>query len=413
MAIAQPGAPLYLNIGSHNEVSDSAQAGLAYISDAADYTAIKTIALRIKDTIVSHQARWNAQYDQNFIRACLKHDTAASSPNDLIQYLNSLPEVEVDPHNHFDNTVSPLNPNYNDYNYSDVACLLDSCGLPYPRTNMGGFIWMNFTTPATVNEEWTQYNNGPQPGNKFPGYDWRPVVAWGGGSPGHTNDYKSYGIWKPKAPSMALFGQHDTSKYLTVIGQGCDDGFVLFDTSSVAYMLAQLQSLIYFIQQQPANPNAFWTASIMINHKHFQSANYVERLGQLLTAIDPYVQNGQVVWATLTEKYNAWHSLHSNAADFFNYQCSNIPLAVAETEKETALPLYPNPATTYAEMKFDHPVNGEWRVYDQTGRLVIKDAIASAETVRIGVEALLPGMYFVQVRSSEGETWNGTLVRNP
>ncbi|TND07627.1 MAG: hypothetical protein FD123_3179 [Bacteroidetes bacterium] len=406
---AQTAVPLYLNIGSHNEVSDSSVAGLAYISDVNDYTAIKSIMLEMSDTIANHGARWNCQHDQNFIRACLKHDTAATSTNDLLQYLDALPHVEVDPHNHFLNTVSPFNPNYNDYNYSDVAHLLDSCGLPFPRTNMGGFIWRDFPSQG-VYEEWTQYNTAQQPGYKFPAYLWRPVVAWGGGSPGHTDDYKSYGIWKPDLPTVSAFGQHEQNNYLTVIGQGCDTGFLLTDTSTVAFMLSRLQSLMYFIQQQPADPNAFWTATIMMNHKHYQSANYVSKLAQLLAALDPYVQNGQIAWATLTEKYNTWHNIHSNPGDNFNYLCDNIPLAVEEVTANT-IRTYPNPADS--RVNFDLPENstGSLYLYDNLGRLILLKQVENEKTVQLDIQNLEPGIFLAVYKDENGNQMTSRFVR--
>lgn len=400
-------APLYLNIGSHNEVQDSVTNGLNYISDVNDYLAIKSIALQIADTVTAHNARWNCQVEQNFVRACLKHDTAYTNPNDLLEYLNSLPDVEVDVHNHFDNTP-PIDQNFNPYNAPDVAHLLDSCGLPYPRTNQGGFIYKDFTSPA-VNEDWSAYNSGPQAGSTFPDYTWRPVVIWGAGSPGHTSDYKSYGIWKPDAPTQSQFPVHNQNNYMTCIGQGCDDGFLLADTSSVAYMVAQMQSLLYYISQQPVTPNTFWTATIMLNHKHYQSANYVTRLGQLLTALDPYAQNGQIVWATLTEKYNTWHNLHSNPADYFDYACTGIPLAEQELPVAgDGLQVYPNPASGTAEVQWASTVDATCRLIDMTGRTV-REVSVSSDHLSLDVADVSNGVYWLQLEK-EGKVSGSRVV---
>jgi len=400
-ARAQSPAPLYLNLGSHNEIRDSADQGLHYISDSADYNAIRALSLEIADTVFAHGARWNAMYDSNFIRACLHHENGAVNANDLIQYLDALPEAEVDPHNHFDtNTFSA---NYNPYNYPDLAHLLDSCGLPAPRTNMGGFIWRNF--PPNVNEDWSAYQT-PQPGNVYPNYSWQPVVLWGGGSPGHINDFRSFGVWKPAAPTQMLFGQHAPANFLTCIGNGCSEGFLLTDTSTVAWMISQVESLLYFISQQPPDPNAFWTATIMMNHKHFQSANYVAKLGQLLGGLDAYTQSGQIVWATTSEKHAAWLGQHSNPNDFFNHPCSGIPLETQELA-ETRAEIFPNPSSTQIEIHF--PGEGSMRLFDLAGRCLLNEPFST--TARLDVSVLPAGIYQLAVETGAQRSTRKIIVR--
>ena len=124
---------LHLNLGSHNETND-AMYGVNYNTN---YAVIKAKAMEVADSVNANGAKWDMQVESNFIRACITQDFAATSSTDLMQSMDNLSYVEVDPHNHLD-TVPGLN--YNPYNYADLSHLLDSCGLS-TRTNVGGFLY--------------------------------------------------------------------------------------------------------------------------------------------------------------------------------------------------------------------------------------------------------------------------------
>lgn len=386
--------PVYLNIGSHNETEDF-NSGLDYIGDANDYEAVKQLVLQIYDTVKVHDARWNLQVESNFIRGCIRHDTAYTNPNDLLQWINGTEWVEVDPHNHFN--PSGFGPTYNPYNYSDLAFLLtDSVGLS-PRTNLGGFIYKDFPS-FSVSEDWTQYQDSV-PGNRFPFTKWRPHVIWGGGSPGHTQDFNASGIWKPTGPTTAQFGVHNPSNFLTCIGSNCGNDFVIADTSDADNVIRHAEEFIYHANHSGlSTADTFYTLTVMINFKHIQSAGYVEKVSAFIRAMDAYVQQGQVIWSTLTEKYDTWYVSHGSG-DSFTELCTEMHLGAPEEDLSDRVLIYPNPTADEVVISVPGEVETiQLQVMDLQGKTILAQNLAAANNT-LSTASWAPGIYMLRLTS--------------
>ncbi|MEI7801837.1 MAG: T9SS type A sorting domain-containing protein [Bacteroidota bacterium] len=386
--------PLYLNFGSHNETTDT----FDYINSSADYQLIKGIAKQIADSIIAHNARWNMQVESNFIRGCIVNENAATNPNDFLQWADASPDIEVDVHNHF----QP--PFINPYNASDLNHLLDSCGLIGNRKNLGGFIWKNFTNPP-VSEDWTQYQTAPVVGFKYPFTSWRPQVIWGGGSPNHISDYNAYGIWKPSGPTDSLFPIHNPNNYLTCIGNGCAEDFVIFDTTNVQNVIDNLVAMINYLQAQPTDPNAFYTATIMMNFKNFNTPGFVQKVCAVLNAMDTYSANGKIIWATLTEKYDLYHSFHTNVNDYFERRCEDVNVGVTPSPLSvSSLQFFPNPAGDLITVKNSSNENSSWRIFSLEGKEIMNGKFNNA--LSINIHSLESGIYFLEVNTANGKSVN-------
>jgi hypothetical protein len=380
--------PVYLNFNSHNETTDPSDYSIAF-----NYYQARSVIVEIVDTISTNNARWNMQVESNFILACINHETAGSNPDDLLDSLDALNHVEVDPHNHFNISSNP-------YNYADLAFLLDSCGLPVPRKNMGGFLWQ--TGP-----DWMPYQNGDT-GFTFTNYIWQPNVIWGGGSPGHVNDFNAYGIWKPSGPS-AQFSVHNPMRNLTCIGNGCSN--VITDSTPVTDNINNVINLINYISTQPYDPNAYWTASIQFNFRDLQMPGLADSISKIIHALQPYVNSGQVVWMTLTEKYDNWYNTHTDVNDYFLETCDTLPLTVPELLMASDVSLYPNPASATVQISSpDDPVSA-YIIYNMNGKEMIRNDESNTSVTEISVEQWDSGIYLLYITTASGQVHLRKLIR--
>lgn len=384
--------PLYLNFNSHNEVNDHIQ-----YANGSVWLQYRGLILAVADTFNQHGVKWNLQVDSDFILADLTNESGFSNPNDLLDSLDNSATVEVDPHNHFDNNSSSMS--YNPYNYPDLAHLLDSAGLQSPRKNMGGFIWT--TTP-----DFMPYQN-PVAGNTYPDYTWRPDVIWGAGSPNHQNDYNGYGVWKPQGPNLNFFN-HDPSKHLTFIGNGCS--YVVFDTTQVSTIVNAIVEMLQYIQYQPYDPMAMYTASIQMNFRDLAGPGYVDTIAAIVRGLEPYVNSGQIVYQTLSDKYTTWYTAHSNTADYFRTDCQGLPLGANETEIQSGISFYPNPSSGILNIQTAGKTMNEIQLMDMQGKLVLsKNSTSSNE--QIDLSAFEPGMYFAIIRFEDGSQSSSRIIR--
>lgn len=386
-------APIYLNIGSHNETNDP----LLYQSVYGDYEAAKTLLLQIADSVRIHNAKWNMQVDANFIRGCIAHDTARTNTSNFLKWADSRSYIEVDPHNHF----QP--PFMNPYNPTDLNHLLvDSCLLGTDRTNLGGFIWRDFSAgecgPGAISENWSQYNTGNEAGNKFPLEQWRPRVIWGGGSPNHCDDSNTFGIWKPQSATTSGFYNHTSGNYETVIGSNCGTEYVIFDTTNVTNVINDVIDVINYAQVYGNASTDFYTLTVMFNFRDLQSAGMVSKIATFIRSMDTYVTQNKVIWATLTEKYDTWFTSHSSSESFIR-QCDQTNIGLEPTNISDLISLYPNPASNDVFMKFPYSYKTiNYKIIDGIGNIVDN---AILENNHINISNLSKGVYFLHFNIDE------------
>jgi len=387
--------PLYLNINSHNETDDPND-----YSQSSAYFQVKSRVLEIADTITQNGACWNMQVESNFILGCINNENAATNPNDLLDSLDNLNNIEVDPHNHFDPNVNSMT--YNPYNYADLAHLLDSCGLATPRKNMGGFLWQTAS-------DWMPYQAGDT-GYTFTNYIWQPNVIWGGGSPGHTNDYNAYGIWKPAGAGIQ-FSMHNPARHLTCVGNGCSN--VLSDSTPVSDNINQLINLINYISSQPYDANAYWTASVQFNFRNINMPGLADSIAAIIHAMEPYVNSGQVVWMTTTQKYDNWYTLHTNVNDHFLSSCDSLTLGVDDPQNSiaTAISLFPNPADHIITLSSGTDPVTTVTIIDMNGRLIYRKDELSQNQLEVPLDEFAPGLYLVNVQLKSGVLASSRFVR--
>lgn len=382
--------PVYFNIISHNEITDSLQ----YKTNPFHYAYAKSKVKELCDSIISKQAKYNMQLDGNFIIGALNFDDAATSDDDLIEWAHNSPYIDVDGHNHFEASVNP-------YNYSDLAKLLDSCGVVVTRKVLGSN-W------GGAQQLWTQYQS-PAPGYTFTGYLWQPEILWGMASPGHTDDLNVFGVWKPASPvSKQSFLQHNPNNPLTGIGGGCKDAisYTINPLSGEITLYTQevidnIKSLVDYIQSLPPGPNDFYTMNMMINFRDIPRVpNFSDSIITIIEGIQDYVDEGKIVWATLAEKYDLWYSLHTNPNDFFNYDCTNIVTETKNNIIEKIAQIYPNPTTGSFNIDFGDAENKTIYIQNIKGQIVYSKKSINGKNCAI-ILKLPKGLYFIEIITRE------------
>ncbi len=380
-------APVYLNIGSHNESNDSTYPGHAYMSQASHYNSIKSFVLELSDSVAANGAKWNMMLEANMVRACIKHDTAVISNNDLIQWADAQTHIEVDPHNHFLNLANP-------YNYTDLNYLLTQCGIGV-RNNMGGFLYKTLTGTGpcgalTATEDWTPYRDTVD-GFQYPFARWRPRMLWGGGTPGHCDDNAVLGFWAPTDSTAVGFNTHDQYSDLPNNGSSCGEDFAIFDTSNATHVINHVIDIINYAQTYGGS-NDFYTLTVMFNFRHSNSPGFSAKISQVMRAMQPYVANGSVVWMTLSEKYDEWYSNHS-ATQSFLQPCYNMGIGLEPNNISNLVSVFPNPVDedVYIRVPYEYTQSSyEW--IDLSGKVVssglILNNLISAKTLSNGFYTL-------------------------
>ncbi len=383
--------PVYFNIVSHNEITDS----LKYATNPSDFAYIKTRLLELCDTIISKHAKYNMQLDANFILGALNFDDAADSPDDIIEWAHSSPYIDVDGHNHFDPIVNP-------YNYSDLAKLLDSCGVVMTRKVLGS----NWANPT---QTWTQYQT-PQAGYTYTDYYWQAEILWGMASPGHVNDLDVFGVWKPLSPnSEQLFLQHNPGNTLTAIGGGCKNDIsytINVQTGelklSTQQVVDNIKGIVDYIQTLPPGQNDFYTMNMLINFRDIpQIPSFADSIGSIIDGLQDYVDQGKIVWATLGEKYDLWYAEHTDPNDYFNYDCADVSLDVNdELPAQNLVQIYPNPAHRELHMVLKERSDVAVKVVNLSGAIVYEKTLSGADAYSLDLN-LPKGLYFIFVAQGD------------
>ena len=395
---------VHLNLCSHNEMSDIGY-GVNYNTN---YAAIKAKTLEVADSVYVNEAKWNMQVESNFIKACIQFDNASSSSIDLMETIDNLSYVEVDPHNHLDTIIS--NSGYNPYNYADLNHLLDSCGLTN-RTNVGGFIY-KAQDWTTNDQNWTLWKNGLK-GRTFPWVKWTPNVLWGGGTLNHVDDPNPSGMWHPKGPSTPNYILNDPNQLLS-IGNSC--AFLIKDTTNVTNLLFEINNFITSINATTPNSNTFYTATIMFDFRYILTVGYTDKIAAVLRGLKTQVTAGKIVWQTLSEKKTDWLSSHNNSTDYFLKACDDINSGNIDDEKnENEFNFFPNPFSSQMIIQTNTAQNNLtinlYNIYGQKVKQI--ENIPGKSTVALDRGNILDGMYLINIIKDEKILYTGkVLVQN-
>lgn len=386
-------SPLYLNFVMHNEESDKNASNQFYDQSQIFFNDSRAVLKEFADTIVANSAAWNCESDWRFLDAVIKWDAHTGTGNqNIIEWLNAQNGIEIDPHAH-----------QTSHNYADVAYLIDSCGVT-PSNNVGGFLY----DTIVGGHNWCDMQNG-MTAQMPPFHVWHPDVLWGGGSMNHGNDLNDYGAWKPD--TLHNFYQHNASRHLIFIGNGCAP--VLSDTSDVSNIVNQITTFVNYISTGMFPINGFYCATIMTNLRDMNSAG-IQKVSQVIHQLQPLIDSGKIVWANTTNKKDAWVSIFNSQP--FQLSCGQMPNDVQTVSNEKVVNIFPNPSDGNIAVSLPNisKSNASIKIYTITGQIVFEkqfDQLQSENSLHLQLN-LTNGLYFCQWTDGTKTETQKILIQN-
>lgn len=384
--------PVYLNITSHNEVTDPIQ----YDTDSAGFMQSRSYLIELANIVRSKGAKYNFQADWRFLNAVLAFDTGndpATNGKNVLRWLveDCGGRIQVDAHSH----------QSGGYNYADVAELISRCGVPDSKI-AGGFLW-NDTTGL---KSWLLFENG-QRGMKFPLKTWKPDIVWGAATKGmfHDGDINAFGSWRPAGAWNLM--THDPAKRVRLQGNACSN--LVTDTTTVADNLAKLNEMLAAVATGVLPGGNFYTANIMLNQRDFKPP-YIAKIGELIDSLNTLAAGGKIIWATIGEKDSIWRNTYAGQPHFIT--CDNYLTGVEDgpapiPERISLEQNYPNPFNPNTVIRYALPVAGnvELNVYNTLGEkvamLVNGFTPAGVHSVQFDATRFTSGVYFYEIKTDD------------
>lgn len=382
--------PVYINITSHNEVTDP----ISYDVDSVGFMQSRGYLIELANIVKAKGAKYNFQADWKFLLGVINFDTGndpATNGKNVLRWLveDSDGKIQVDAHSH----------QSGGYNYADVAELVSRCGVPDSKI-VGGFLW-NDTTGL---KSWLLFENG-QRGMKYPVKTWKPDILWGAATQGmfHNGDLNAFGSWRPAGAWNLM--THDPGKRVRLLGNACSNQVT--DTTEITDNIATLNEMLSAVSSGVLPAGNFYTATIMVNQRDFKTS-YIQKIGSLIDSLNIIAASGKIVWATLGQKDSAWRTVYGGQPHFLT--CDNYLTAV---EDEKPLPAdialqqnYPNPFNPETVINFTMPAAGyvKGTVFDILGRevatLIDGEMTAGEHQTRFNASGLNSGIYIFRLESA-------------
>lgn len=290
------GGVVYVNITSHNEENAPPDPNYLVCAGVTGYNVFREFVREMAETVKSKGGKWNFQSDHKFLRGTALCDNAnLTNGKNIIRWLKEDMGFEIDPHAH----------EGQGYTYPDVAKLTEDLGVT-PSGTVGGFIYDD--------PRWESLQVA-ELGSTFPSYSWSAERLWGGGSLSHTADLNAYGIWKPQ--DAENFTTHKADNHLVIVGGGCAN--VVEASTSVSEVVGKITAIVDGIRSGAYPADGFYTANIMLNVRDFDESGYIQKVGEIIEGLAPYVADGSVAWKTIAEKHALWVDSYQSTA--FRLDC--------------------------------------------------------------------------------------------
>ncbi len=386
-------APLYLNLVTHNELTDP----IDYESNISQYNQMTSTVKKLADFVISKNARWNYQTCSEYVVATHKHQNAATNTEDILEYMDRTNQIDVDPRGKTDFKYK--------YNYADVVKLLDSAGVKDSKT-VGGFI----ASPSNV-ADWEIFRSPIKPNLIKNASEWQAEILWGGGSFNHSQDLNNFGVWKPK--NKVDFFEHDSNANLWFIGNGCSN--VVTNTTNPDEIVQNITRITDLIASGALASDQFYSAVIMTNQRDFSDA-YYQKITSIITSLEPLVREGKIIWATIREKLNAWKAFSANTGisysqtdcDDLNYLSSTDNQEIQPEQQindsleNSGIHVFPNPTSAELNITTSHIPNGGLllRIYNSMGKEVLQQTIHQ-NTITLDLSFFEKGFYFLSLNGNK------------
>jgi len=228
----------------------------------------------------------------------------------------------------------------------------------------------------------------------------------GGGTPNHVDDLKYFGIWNPQSPSAYL--THDTSTHIRHLGVGCT--IKIWDTSTVAQVVAQINDVVDKVQSGQYPSNGFYLQTIFFEQASLNDLAFYNRVIEIADSANAIVASGVAQWKTFTQVTTEWETTYN--AQLFQWECGEIVSGLESVTADNII-VYPNPVSENL-MIAGNQLNGdiEIEIFDLVGRRLQNSKIkSSANQITIDVKQLHTGIYFYCLTSDINKTATGKFVK--
>ncbi len=121
--------------------------------------------------------------------------------------------------------------------------------------------------------------------------------------------------------------------------------------------------------------------------------------GFLKLTVNPFINPGAG-----TIKYKIWETSTPSQVDTLTFNI-NVLISIASQQNATKLITYPNPASDIVTIASENGLlpAGEISVYSAAGAKVMSASLHPSKEITIPVDGWVPGIYFLVLRSDEGE----------
>ncbi len=279
--------PIYVSIVTHNE--EPPQYPDFTVNEPA-FWIYREAVVEFADMLFDEGAAYNYQSEWNFLLAATMYDTGTPSTNgkNILRYLKEDLGFEIDPHAH-----------ETQYNYADVACLIEELGVPTSST-VGGFI------AFPPEDSKLEYLWQPLFGWNYPQFTWQAEILWGGATYMHQNEEMLWvsGVWKPKDDGHFL--EHDENAPLPHIGGYAGGWEGLYD-------LLQKQ------QDGELEEGKIYTKTIFAPQSRMLNPEYIEGFRAEVQNLETYTQAGLIRWVGLAEVIDIWINEYNSEPNMLPY----------------------------------------------------------------------------------------------
>jgi len=286
--------PIYVSIVAHIEENPNR------VNNESLFWRNREAIVNFADMLYAEGVTLNFQSDWSLLLAAKMYDNGTPSTNgkNFLRYLKEDLGFEVDPHAH-----------ETQYNYADVAYLIEELGVPASRI-AGGLI----AYPPERSQ--TEYFRKTLTGWKYPDYAWKAEALWGGSTPGHRNEEELWisGIWKPKDNEHFL--EHDENAPLPHIGG--------YQTSWEA-----LENLLQKQQNGELESGKIYTKTIIVRQRDtlFPNPDFIQDFQRNIRRFSEYVDRGLIKWAGLAEVLEIWRTEYNSEPNLYSYLHGDITSA--------------------------------------------------------------------------------------
>lgn len=281
--------PVYVSIVMHNEEPLTGQYP-DFVNNEIMFWRHREAVVNFANMLYAEGVKLNYQSDWNFLLAATLYDNGSSSTNgkNFLRYLKEDLGFEIDPHAH-----------ETEYNYADVAYLIEALGVPVSHT-VGGFL----AYPPEQSK--LEYFREPLAGWNYPEYSWQAEILWGGATFHHQNEEKLWvsGIWKPKDNENFLV--HDENAPLPHIG-----GY-----------RSNWQGLNKLLQKQQngeLEAGKIYTQTVFVGQNQVLHPEFVQSFHQQIQNLSEYTDAGLIHWVGLAELIDIWRMEYDSEPNIFPY----------------------------------------------------------------------------------------------